>query len=369
MEKRYWGAVATLVGTTVGAGIFGIPYVVSKAGFFTGALDIIFLCIFITIISLYLAETILRTKGNHQITGLAEIYLGRSGKFLLFLAAVLAITGALTAYIYGAGEALTAIFGGNKTLNSLFFFGVLAIIISFGIKIFEKVEELMTSGTFFIILLISIFSFFSFNTNNLTGFDITKIYVPYGVILFATLGIWTIPEMARELQDKKYLKKAVILGVSLSSFIYLIFMTSVIGVTGENTTPLATVGLGLIQGKSLLYLANLLAAFTMTTAFVSLGFALKEMYIFDYKLKKLLAWLLVIILPLLVFILNVGDFIKMMEYSAVIADAFIILCIMMMHSEAQKTGTRKPEFTLYGPAWLKLLFAILLLIGVIQLLL
>ena len=36
MKLDFWEAVATVVGTIIGAGIFGIPYVVAKAGFLTG---------------------------------------------------------------------------------------------------------------------------------------------------------------------------------------------------------------------------------------------------------------------------------------------------------------------------------------------
>jgi amino acid permease len=33
MNKRFYEATATLIGTVVGVGIFGVPYVVAKSGF------------------------------------------------------------------------------------------------------------------------------------------------------------------------------------------------------------------------------------------------------------------------------------------------------------------------------------------------
>jgi len=42
-NKRVYFAVSSLVGTIVGAGIFGIPYVLIKAGFFVGIFYLIFL--------------------------------------------------------------------------------------------------------------------------------------------------------------------------------------------------------------------------------------------------------------------------------------------------------------------------------------
>ena len=41
MEKKFFTAVATLVGATIGAGVLGIPFVVAKAGMAVGLLNII----------------------------------------------------------------------------------------------------------------------------------------------------------------------------------------------------------------------------------------------------------------------------------------------------------------------------------------
>src|SRR3989344_1876407 len=313
MKNGYWSAVASLVGTTIGAGILGIPYVISKSGFFTGALDIILLFILVTVVSLYLAEVVLRTKDNHQITGLAEIYLGRSGKFILLFSMVVIVFGAMVAYTYGASEALTKIFGGNEFFNSILFFSVLSLIFYFGIKIFEKFESMITVMFILIIFLICLIGISSFSLNNLTEFNITKIFVPFGVILFATTGFLVIPEMKKELSNKRDYKKSIIL--------------------------------------------------VMGTSFVSMGFALKNSFKLDYKISPLKSWILVILFPLILIFFRLGDFIRVMEYSAIIGSGLLITCILIMHSKSVKYGKRDPEFHIYGPVWLKALILILLIAG------
>ena len=77
INKPFLEAVATLIGTMVGAGVLGIPYVFARAGFVTGLIDLIILGTAIVFIYLYLGEVVLRTKGNHQLTGYAEKYLGK----------------------------------------------------------------------------------------------------------------------------------------------------------------------------------------------------------------------------------------------------------------------------------------------------
>jgi len=363
MKKGYWSAVASLVGTTIGAGILGIPYVISKSGFFTGALDIILLFILVTVVSLYLAEVVLRTKDNHQITGLAEIYLGRSGKFILLFSMVVIVFGAMVAYTYGASEALTKIFGGNEFFNSILFFSVLSFVFYFGIKIFEKFESMITVIFILIIFLICLIGISSFSPNNLTEFNITKIFVPFGVILFATTGFLVIPEMKKELSNKRDYKKSIIFGVGISSFIYLIFTALVLGVSGDSVTTVATIGLGNSLGMFVNYLGNLLAILVMGTSFVSMGFALKNSFKLDYKISPLKSWILVILFPLILIFSRLGDFIRVMEYSAIIGSGLLITCILIMHSKSVKYGKRDPEFHIYGPVWLKALILILLIAG------
>ena len=42
-KNNFWPAVFALVGTTIGAGIFGLPYVFSKTGFIAGLFEMIIL--------------------------------------------------------------------------------------------------------------------------------------------------------------------------------------------------------------------------------------------------------------------------------------------------------------------------------------
>lgn len=97
---------------SIGAGVLGIPYVIAKAGFLTGTFSLLALGIIVLLMYLYLGEIVLRTKGNHQLTGYAELYLGKLGKRLMFLTMVIGIYGALVAYLIGSSETLSKLLGG-----------------------------------------------------------------------------------------------------------------------------------------------------------------------------------------------------------------------------------------------------------------
>jgi len=349
MNKKFllWEAIATLVGTIIGAGILGIPYVIAQAGFWTGIFDIVLLGIVVLVIYLYLGEVVLRTKGFHQLPGYAEKYLGRIGKRLMVFSMVFGNYGALIAYIIGEGLALAAIFGGEPLTYSLIFFIIVSVIVYSGLKAVGESELIMLPMVITVIFVISVLSFGHINPGNYITFDIAKILVPYGVILFAFLGAAAVPEMEQELvKNRKLMKKAIIIGVMIPIISYLLFAFAVVGVTGLTTTEVATIGLGQIMGKYMVIIGNLLAVLTMTTSFLTLGLALKQTFNYDYKLNNTLSWGLTVFIPLIIAVSGLTTFIQIIAISGVVAGGIEGVLIVLMAIRAKKLGDRKPEYTM-----------------------
>ena len=60
-QTQLFEAIAIMVGTIIGAGIFGIPYVIYQAGFLTGILLMFIIAAAICLIHLYIGEISLST--------------------------------------------------------------------------------------------------------------------------------------------------------------------------------------------------------------------------------------------------------------------------------------------------------------------
>src|SRR6056297_3738874 len=90
-NKKLLTAISIIIGTVVGVGFLGMPYVASKAGFFVIAGYLLVFGLLILLINLYFGEIILRTKGKHQLVGFAYRYLGKKGKDFMFALVVFAI--------------------------------------------------------------------------------------------------------------------------------------------------------------------------------------------------------------------------------------------------------------------------------------
>lgn len=360
MKIGFWEASATLVGTIVGAGILGLPYVIAKVGVFYGLLILFVLGLATIILNLMLTEVILRTKALHQIAGYAKKYLGIIPYRIEIFAILIGSYGALTAYLIGEGEAMAAIFNGSEFIFSLVFFFFGAIILWFGLNLVKTFELWLVFIFLVIIFIIIAFSSSSINVENLQYVNLSNIFAPYGVVLFAYGGAASIVAMRQILKRKEnYLAKAVILGTIIPLIIYSVFSTVVVGVTGQNTTDVATIGLGEQLGEVMVLFGNIFAFFAMGTSFLTIGITLQQFFHFDLRWNRFWSWLIVSVVPLLLFLLVTRDFINTMGIAGSISFGLTGIMIVAMFWKAKKKGNREPEFTLP-----KLRLVGILLIGV-----
>jgi len=362
--KTLVAAVGTLTGTVIGAGILGLPYVIAKSGFLIGVIHIVLLGLIMLLINLYIGEISLRTKGNHQLPGYANKYIGKPGKIFMIIMMLFGVYSALIAYLLGIGESLSFVIFGNLNLSLLFLIIVgviISVIIAFGLKALRKVEGV---GIFLIIgtvLVILIFFATKIKVSNLTYINPALMFLPYGVVLFALLGFDIMPEMELVLKGKeKLLKKAIIIGSLIPIAIYIVFVLAVVGFSGLSSPEIATFALG--------RLPTLLGIFTMFTSLVALSFVLRDMYVFDMKLGKILAWFLVTIVPLiatlLIFIFKAATFTQILGLAGSVTGGLTGILILIMNKKAKKFGNRKPEYELKLPWVLLIILAIMFILGI-----
>ncbi len=361
-------AASTLIGTIIGAGIFGIPYVAMKSGFAVGLIHIILVGILMIILMLYLGEIALRTKQNHHLTGYAEKYLGKKGKIIMLISLVFGIYAAILAYMIGVGESLSYLFfnSSSYTLHfGIIFWIIMSSLCLLGLKVLDQGEFI---GVITIIILVIGMAFFFFNKidiSNLTqnpDANYLNYLAPFGVVLFAFLGYTTIPEVKKILEKRKNkMKKSIILANIIAGFIYILFALIVIGVNGEKTPQIATIALG----KPFM----LLGILTMSTSYLALSVSLIDSLQLDFRQKKSKAWLYTISLPLLLFIILVltksASFTKVLGIGGVITGGLTSILILAMIHRAKYLGDRKPEYSMPVSKFLTLILIIIFIIGTI----
>ena len=341
MNKSTLEAAATLAGCVIGAGILGIPYVVAKAGFLIGIIDIIAIGVLAMFLNLFLGEVVLRTKGTHQLPRYAEIFLNKKWAKLMLVALLISSYGALIAYLIGEGQVLNALLGwiySNDFFWSCIFFILASLLVYKGIKRVSFSELVSVSAMILIIAFIGLISLKHIDLANYTGFKLANVFVPYGVIMFAYLGLVAIPEVREVLiREKKNVKKAIIIGSMIPMAIYLLFTFIVIGVSGTNTTEVATIGLGQQVGYIAIIFGNLFAFFSIFTSFLAIGLALVELFKYDLKFGKNLAFATAVGVPFLAFLLlrKSATFTKVLDVTGYLSGGLMGLLIVAMIGNAE----------------------------------
>lgn len=369
-QKRFLHGTAALIGTMVGVGVFGIPLAFAKAGFGIGFLFLIFTAIITLLFNFIFAEIVLRTQEKHQLVGYTNFYLGSFFKHIILFANLVGIYGALLAYIINAGEFMNNIFSHLWYLPPSYYYGIFVAIVSitlfFGFKTFAWVEFVLTSIFVTIIFIVFGLGVPHIDVANFSGTTLEYWFLPYGVLLFAFAGLTSIP-IQREIlrgQERNF-RSSIVIAVILVAVLYLLFAVTVVGLSGENTTPNAITGLLDILGSRIVVLGSLFGLLAITTSYLMLGAALFDIFRLDFKFQRRWAWLLTVVPPVILFMGGLRNFIDVISLVGAVAIGIESIVLLMVFRKAKAHGTRRPEFSMHLPSWFMVVLGLLFTAGVI----
>ncbi|MGM5485017.1 MAG: aromatic amino acid transport family protein [Nanobdellota archaeon] len=362
-------AITLLIGTTIGAGILGIPYALYRGGFLTGLIVAVVVALAMIFINLFIGEITLRTNKTYELSGYASKYLGVKGRNIMVITMVLGIYGSLVAYLIGQGEVLEALLPVTPLQGTIIFFLLASMLLYKGLSVIGRFEQWMVIGIALITIALYFMSVGNINADYLTGFNGMNIFMPFGVLVFAFKGMVAIPEMKEELcKNKRKLKKAIIIGGLLPLALYIVFSFVVIGTSavefGSGET-MANLVLDETLGKTAGLLMNVFAFFAMATSFLSLGLALKWVFHLDFGLSNKISWLATIIPPIAVVLLGLTSFISTLGYVGAVTGGLQAVLVVVMHNRSRRLGERDPEFTVTGSRVIAALLIVFFLAGMV----
>ncbi|MBI2459365.1 MAG: hypothetical protein HYV53_02305 [Parcubacteria group bacterium] len=347
MSKNYLLAIATLMGAIIGVGLFAIPYVTVKSG----VLPLIFYMVVLAILQYYLhllyAEIILSTRGSHRLPGYFEKYNGRAGKLITLIITVLSDYGAMLAYIIVGGlfleQLLAPILGGGLIIYASVLFFLEAFIVLFGIRLIAGTEFIMTALLVLIIGLIGWRGLAVIQLDNYTLINWQNIFLPYGPIFFAVSGLAAIPEVCKLLErEKEKIKSAIAWATHLAAFLMLIFVLVIVGLTGANTTPDTLVGLSLVFGDGVIKIALVFGLLAIITSMICVAQASREVFWWDFKLNKNLAWALACFVPFIIYLAGLRDITKVVSLTGALAGGILGVALIYLVFKVKKKGQLKP---------------------------
>jgi len=370
-NKKLFYAFSVFVGTIIGVGLFGLPYVTLASGIVTVISYFLLAGSLVIFIHLLFGEIVLRTPGTHRLPGYVDIYLGNKSKKAVLFSTFFGFYGALLAYLIIGGDflwqLLNPVLGGGQWFYTLGFFILGSFLIWRGSHSIARVE-LWFLGLFFILLLfLGIKGSSQLQLSNFPIFNFKKIFLPYGVVMFSLWGISMVPEVRDLLKGReRQLKKILISGIVVAAVTYFAFIFIILGISGAKTTPDSLLGLQGLLTPNVIALGLFFGIITTFTSFLTLGLTLKKIFYFDYKRPKFQSWLLACGVPLLLLVLGFDEFIKIIGLVGAVALGIEGTLVLMIHQKAKKEGKRKnPEYEIKIPKGVSYLLSTLLIAGVV----
>ncbi len=348
MMKIIYG-VSILTGTIIGAGLFSLPYITSVVGIHIMLGYIFVLSIVCFLLHYFLGQICLKTPDFLRLPGFAKHHLGEKAQRIAYFSGITGLLGAVLAYLILGGEFLSALleptFGGDTLHYTTIYFIVSSAFIFFGIKAIEKVE-------FWGIVVFLLVLFLTFS-EGLSEISITNLmftregefdfFLPYGAILFAFAGMALIPEIEEMLtlgKERKKLLKIIPIGFFLSVFISIFFIFTVLGVSGENTTREALVGLESVLGGGVSSLMLVFGLFVIFTSIVTIGLTVKKILWYDLKIPEKAAFAVSTFVPFLLFLLGIKDFIVVIGVVGGVMIAIDAILILLMYEKIREKKVR-----------------------------
>jgi len=362
-------ATATIVGTTVGAGIFGIPYVIAKAGIIPGIFYFLLLGGAVLLLHLFFGEVVLRTEGNHRLPGYAKIYIGNRGEAVISFSTLIGLSGTLLAYLVLGGEFLRTLFlpffDISSFLWTIFLWAGASFFILRDIRIIARLEFWLVVLFLVVIFVIFFFSFPHFTIENFSFLNSKYIFLPYGVLLFSFAGWLAIPEAASVLHQgqKKYLGFVIVASALIVAVLYFLFAVAVVGVSGEKTTQDALSGLAPELGGFINWFGAFFGILAVVSSLLVLGNYLENALHYDYRIPSFLAGPMAVGIPLFLFLVGLREFILTIGFVGALLGAAEGVVISLIYMKSKKTGTRIPEYSFSGPALIPFLLIVVFLLG------
>ena len=354
MISNFWYAVSTLAGTIVGVGVFGLPYVAWRAGFFTEAVYLAVLFFVFVSLHLMFGEIILRTGARHRLVGYVGLYLGERARKFVTLTTTLGTLGGMLVYILVGGRFLNVLFDGFLAVPAysyLVFWAAGSCLIIFGLKVIKRSELVMLFFMVAAIAVLMIGGAKKISLDNFFTFDSSRIFLPYGITLFALAGIAAVPAVRDILEgSEKKIKKALILGTALPALFYVLFVALVLGVSGEAVSEDAISGLKSVLGNFVVFIGALFGVFAVATSYITFGLYLKDMLVYDLSINKILALLFIISAPIALVFLHSDSFIVVLGFIGAIFGGLESIFLIYTYKKAKQKGDRTPEYAYNIPA-------------------
>ncbi len=337
-QGSIFGGVLLVSGCCIGAGMLGLPVLSAMAGFQPSIAMFLISWLFMTCTGLLLLEVNLWFHDEVNIISMAGRTLGFLGKCVAWSLFLFLFYCLMVAYVAGSGELCVDLFQQfsgvaiSPWIGSLFFTGVLGILLYIGTRAIDHFNRLLMVGLIATYVALVILGGSHVNGKLLEHQDwaLAPLVLPVMIVSFGFHNL--VPSLATYLnRDVKRLKRTIVIGSSIPLFIYLVWEWLILGlapIEGPggfrellSEGQLATHALKSVVGISwIVNIAQYFAFFALITSFVTVALSFVDFLIDGLQLKKkpagrLIACFLALTPPFLFALMHPGVFLTALNYA------------------------------------------------------
>ena len=389
------GCIMIITGTMIGGGILALPIITAKLGFIIGSIMIIIIWCIMTYTAVVISDISCSMPYGSSFKTIAEKYLGKPGAVIATVTSLILMYFISTAYISAVSSSLSVTFPKlNQNISSLIFVIIFGSIVILGTRFVDYANR------FFIILKILVLIILSVALNKyIEPQNLLAAPISLGSSLLIAIPVLTtsftshiiVPSLSDYLnKNSKDLKIVVIIGSVIPLVLYIIWVTTILGVLPLqgyvsfmnsifNHIPVDQANIGdilntlgnKIQTPTVNAILQIFTYVAIITSFLSVNLSLFHFNLDTYKLHKTkkiigysIATILTFAVPLLINQFNADIFIYAMTYVGL---SIAVLLIIMPGIIAFRVNSCGEKFN-YKISNFKSLWVLSILAGIIILL-
>ena len=299
--KSFLGSASLLAATTIGAGMFSLPYVFKESGWLSGLFYIILLSGAVIFVHHLYWIVLSRADGKTHLLSLVRDRLGKRAFYAASIAVVTGLFLTLVIYLILAQNFMRIVLPeqiGN--LGAVLFWSAASL------PILLRLQKLVGAEFFGTFLMVSIVLFvFATGQDGFSEVALLKpenIFLPFGAILFSLTGWAAIKPMfdwQKRNGDSSPLPKLAA-GTILSAIVYILFVIGILGSDGAISTDT----LSGISSWPLwkLQLLAWLGIFAIWTSYMPISLEIKNELDDDLRLPASFSLVAAVVVPLLIFL-------------------------------------------------------------------
>ncbi len=339
--------VNLMAATTVGAGLFALPYVFAQAGWLLAGSYLLVLAAAAAFVHGVYLEVVRQEGEKPRLLTLIEKYYGRNARLGGLVTILGGLTLTLLAYLILSRGLIALFLPGYENAGLLIFWLLASLPVLFRVRRLMWAEAVGGAGMLAIILWIFGKGLAS-HEFSIPAWNWSYALLPLGPILFALAG-WTAVEPSAEYARRAGLSlretgAGLRLGTAAAALLYALFVTGIIGAGGA-VAPDTVRGLsGWLPLES--GLVAVLGLFAVWTSYVPMGLEIKKISENDLGWSRLWSDLLVFFLPPALFLLGLNDFLKVIGLVGGVFLAGEYIFILLVARRALRLASNRARLAL-----------------------